>query len=163
MFKYKNVSDFRQSLVVKGKKVLLKPEDVVESDTELKYVFLEPVDISTPTTITGAASVTKKVDALQQTIADLQKSNVSDVQLKEVFDTLEELNDAVSEIRNKLNDFGGVINILKNNIDSISEKQNTITKNSEEDKKVYLKRLEMLKSAVMTLEQEVFTGEEPVK
>ena len=46
MYKYKNISDFRQSLVVKGKRVLLKPDDVVESDTELMAVFLEKVDTS---------------------------------------------------------------------------------------------------------------------
>ena len=158
MFKYKNISDFRQSLTVKGRRILLKPDDVVESDTELKYVFLEPVDASVPVTATGANSVTKRVDDLAQKLEGLEKEKeeLAKSQAQEIYDTVEEVDRAVKDLQTKYNDLTGIIKLLKQSVDTAANKADALEKTNTEDKKLYLRRLEMLKSAVMTIETEVF-------
>lgn len=158
MYKYKNISDFRQSLVVKGKRVLLKPEDVVESETELMAVFLEKVDTSTPVSIVSEAGVTKKVDDLQQRLDGLEKEKeeLAANQTKEVYDTIGELEAAIKALETKYSDLAGIMSLIKKNLDGATAQIQTVSNTNEADKKLYIKRLEMLKSAVMTIEQEVF-------
>jgi flagellar motility protein MotE (MotC chaperone) len=158
MFKYKNISDFRQSLVLKGKRVLLKPEDVIESETELKYVFLEPVDTSTPVTAKPLENAPKKVDVLEQKLASLEKEKeeIAATQAKEIYDTVEEIDKVVKDLQNKYSDLAGVLTLIKNRLDTTLEQAQKFEQTYDNDKKVYLRRLEMLKSAVMTIENEVF-------
>ena len=158
MYKYKNISDFRQSLVVKGKRVLLKPDDVVESESELMAVFLEKVDTNTPVSKVSEAGVTKKVDDLQQRLDGLEKEKEEIVanQTKEVYDTIGELETAIKALETKYADLAGIVSLIKKNIDGVAAQVQTVSNTNDTDKKLYTRRLEMLKSAVMTIEQEVF-------
>jgi len=112
MFKYRNISDFRQSMVLDGKRVLLKPDDVIESSTEIKSAFLELVESDTPITAT---------------LFELKK-NPS--------------NDDVQE--------------LKNMLKVLDEKYEKVISSIG-------RKLEMLKGAIKTVENEVFREEEPKK
>ena len=164
MYKYKNVSDFRQSMVIEGKRLLLKPDDVIESAVELKYVFLELVDSATPVSSTNATSVVKKVDVLQQRIDGLEKDKeeLASAQSKEIYDTVEEVDKNLKELQTKMADLTGIVKLLKGNIEAVSNTVQGLTNTTAEDKKIFVRRLEMLKSAVMTIEGEVFgSTEEP--
>lgn len=129
-YRFKNTSDFRQSLMIGGKRIMLVPGDVIESDRELKYVFLERVDDKTPVTAKGGAvaslfQLQHKIEKIQ-TDAQEQKVSSGEVQaLQQQITTLkEQLNDALETI-------------------------NTVKEQSE-------KRMGMLKSAVMTLQEDVY-------
>jgi prophage DNA circulation protein len=162
MYKYKNVSDFRQSMVVEGKRLLLKPDDVIESAVELKYVFLELVDSATPVSSTNATSVVKKVDVLQQRLDGLEKDKeeLAVAQSKEIYDTVEEVDKGLKELQTKMADLTGIVKLLKGNIEAVSNTVQGLANASTEDKKIFVRRLEMLKSAVMTIEGEVFGSTE---
>ncbi len=128
--KFKNTSDFRQSLMIGGKRIMLVPGDVIESDRELKYIFLERVDDKTPVTAKGGAvaslfQLQHKIEKIQ-TDAQEQKVSSSEVHaLQQQITTLkEQLNDALSSI--------------------------------EEIRLASDKRMGMLKSAVMTLQEDVY-------
>lgn len=43
MKKYKNISDFRQLIVIDNKRIFLNPGEIVESEKDLKYIFLSEV------------------------------------------------------------------------------------------------------------------------
>jgi tetrahydromethanopterin S-methyltransferase subunit B len=162
MFKYRNISDFRQSLVLKGKRILIKPDDVIESDTELKYVFLEQVDVTTPVTQISSSSVVRKVDDLEQKISTLEKEKEEMIasQSKEIYDTVEEIDKAVKDLQAKIGEVTGVLAGFKKAMDAISTQVNTLTTETSKDKALIMKRLEMVKTAVMTIEEEVFGGNE---
>lgn len=127
-YKYKSISDLRQSLVLKGVRVILKPGDVIESDTPIKSVFLEEVPKDTQVTVNKSVAVNKKVTDLQDSVDSLTESKM-----------------AVEELQRHVNELQSILKSLKSNVD--------------DNQGIILKRLEMLKSAIMTLETEIF-GEE---
>jgi predicted RNase H-like nuclease (RuvC/YqgF family) len=127
-YKYKSISDLRQSLVLKGARVILKPGDVIESDTPIKSVFLEEVPKDTQVTVNKTVAVNKKVTDLQDSVDSLTESKM-----------------AVEELQRHVNELQSILQSLKSNVD--------------DNQAIILKRLEMLKSAIMTLETEIF-GEE---
>ena len=127
-YKYKSISDLRQSLVIKGNRVILKPGDVIESDTQIKSVFLEEVPKDTQVTVNKSVAVNKKVTDLQDSVDSLTESKM-----------------AVEELQRQVTELQSILKSLKSNVD--------------DNQGIILKRLEMLKSAIMTLETEIF-GEE---
>jgi predicted RNase H-like nuclease (RuvC/YqgF family) len=127
-YKYKSISDLRQSLVLKGVRVILKPADVIESDNPIKSVFLEEVPKDTQVTVNKSVAVNKKVTDLQDSVDSLTESKM-----------------AVEELQRHVNELQNILKSLKSNVD--------------DNQTIILKRLEMLKSAIMTLETEIF-GEE---
>ena len=127
-YKYKSISDLRQSLVIKGNRVILKPGDVIESDTQIKSVFLEEVPKDTQVTVNKSVAVNKKVTDLQDSVDSLTESKM-----------------AVEELQRHVTELQSILKSLKSNVD--------------DNQGIILKRLEMLKSAIMTLETEIF-GEE---
>ena len=127
-YKYKSISDLRQSLVLKGVRVILKPADVIESDNPIKSVFLEEVPKDTQVTVNKSVAVNKKVTDLQDSVDSLTESKL-----------------AVAELQRHVTELQSILKSLKSNVD--------------DNQGIILKRLEMLKSAIMTLETEIF-GEE---
>jgi uncharacterized protein YlxW (UPF0749 family) len=127
-YKYKSISDLRQSLVLKGVRVILKPGDVIESDIPIKSVFLEEVAKDAQVTVNKSVAVNKKVTDLQDSVDSLSESKM-----------------AVEELQRQVNELQSILKSLKSNVD--------------DNQGIILKRLEMLKSAIMTLETEIF-GEE---
>jgi uncharacterized protein YlxW (UPF0749 family) len=127
-YKYKSISDLRQSLVLKGTRVILKPGDVIESETQIKSVFLEEVPKDTQVTVNKTVAVNKKVTDLQDSVDSLTESKM-----------------AVEELQRHVIELQSILKSLKSNVD--------------DNQAIILKRLEMLKSAIMTLEGEIF-GEE---
>jgi len=128
--KYKNNSDFRQSLMVGGKRIMLVPGDVIESDRELKYVFLERVDDKTPVTAKGGA-----VSSLFQLQHKLEKIQTEARELKVSSSEVQALQDQITTLKEQLNDALEAINAIKEQSE---------------------KRMGMLKSAVMTLQEDVY-------
>ena len=128
-YKYKSISDLRQSLVLKGTRVILKPGDVIESENQIKSVFLEEVPKDTQVTVNKTVAVNKKVTDLQDSVDSLTESKM-----------------AVEELQRHVNELQSILKSLKSNVD--------------DNQAIILKRLEMLKSAIMTLEGEIFGEEE---
>ncbi len=128
--KFKNTSEYRQSLTIGGKRIMLVPGDVIESDRELKYVFLERVDDKTPVTAkgTGVTSLFQLQHKLDNIQKETQESKVSSSEVQALQQQItalgEKINDALEEFRNT------------------SEQAN--------------RRMGMLKSAVMTLQEDVY-------
>jgi chromosome segregation ATPase len=129
-YRYKNGSDFRQSLMVGGKRIMLVPGDVIESDRELKYVFLERVDDKTPVT-----AKTATVSSLFQLQHKLEKIQTESQEQKVSSDEVQSLQQQITTLKEQLNDALEALSALRDNTD---------------------KRMGMLKSAVMTLQEDVY-------
>jgi hypothetical protein len=129
-YKFKNTSDFRQSLMVGGKRIMLVPGDVIESDRELKYIFLERVADNTPVTAKGGtvASLFQLQHKLDKIQTEAQESKVSS---------------------NEVQSLQQQITMLKEQLNDALEEITTVKEQSE-------KRMGMLKSAVMTLQEDVY-------
>jgi uncharacterized protein YdcH (DUF465 family) len=129
-YKYKNNSDFRQSLMVGGKRIMLVPGDVIESDRELKYIFLERVADNTPVTAKGASIAS--LFQLQHKLENIQKENEEQKVSSAEVTTLQQ---QITTLKEQLSDALEMIETVKNQTE---------------------KRMGMLKSAVMTLQEDVY-------
>lgn len=130
--KYKNTSELRQSIILNGKRFLLEPNQVIESPKELKYIFLEKVSDDTPVT----------------------PLKLSDKQLPffEIKNTIDEIKDNIT----KISDFDSLkkeVIKLNENINKFQEIINNFEKSIIPD--IY-KKMEMLKNAVMALQEDVY-------
>lgn len=128
--KYKNTSEFRQSLLIGGKRIMLVPGDVIESDRELKYIFLEKVPDNTPVTAKGGT-----VASLFQLQHKLEKIQTESQEQKVSSSEVQALQQQITALKEQLNDALETVNALRESSD---------------------KRMGMLKSAVMTLQEDVY-------
>ncbi len=174
MPKMRNISDFRQAIVINGSKKLMRPGDVIEVDRELKYIFLEPVPEDTPVTVgVASTSYSRLKTELEQLKTD--KENLSAVKNEEVEENLGAIQAAMNDLRqdvdDKVNEFSEGINsdiseindnlkALKTIFEGFKESRNN--KDIEQDDRFdkMMRRLEMLKSAVMTIEDAVYGEDE---
>ena len=129
-YRYKNSSDFRQSIMVGGKRAMLVPNDVIESDRELKYAFLERVDDKTPVTAKGA-TVTSLFQ-LQNKIEKIQS----------------EANARMASTTE--------IEIIQHQIALLKEQMSVAADAISKMRETTDRRMSMLKSAVMTLQEDVY-------
>lgn len=174
MPKYRNVSDFRQALVINGNKKLMRPGDVIDVDKELRYVFLEQVSDDTPVTIGGAStSYSRLKNELEQLKSD--KDNLAAVKTEAVEENIGAIQAAMNDLRqdvdDKINDAADGLSSdmaeIANNLKALKVifegfKESRTTKDAEQDEKFdkIVRRLEMLKSAVMTIEDAVYGEDE---
>lgn len=128
--RYKNGSELRQSLMIGGKRIILVSGDVIESDRELKYDFLERVDDNTPITAKGGA-----VTSLFQLQRKLEKIQTETQEQKVSSDEVQALQQQITTLKEQLTDALENMNTIKENVD---------------------RRMSMLKSAVMTLQEDVY-------
>ncbi|MCS7317450.1 MAG: hypothetical protein NZZ41_03895 [Candidatus Dojkabacteria bacterium] len=130
--KYKNISPFKQSIIFHGKRIILEPNQVIESDHEMKYIFLEKVDDNTP--------ISQPKDFLQNTFFDL----------KYKLDSIQENVVNNKEIKNKIEEIEKKLEFIFTKISQIEEILN------KEVKYGINRKMEMLKTAVMTLQEDFY-------
>jgi len=174
MFKYRNVSDFRQSVTVAGVKKLLRPGDVFQSEREMRFAFLEPVSTDTPVTV-GTTSI-PVFNRLEQELEQLKvdKEAASIANSGEIMEAVNRVKANMADLRKDLTEeIHGIHDSLESSFSEINEKiaglkamfDNFKTGSDRRDQEHTeaiertLRRLEMVKSAIMTLEGVVY-GEE---
>ena len=160
-YKMQNISDFRQSYVLGGKRVLLLPGDVIEVEREVSEIFLERVPDDTPVTFTAGRRV-RKVDELVSKVQELEneKENISLAKTDEVMQDIGTIRALINDLRS---DIGEEIDkvkeqnvALKSIITSHKEKYDNMVSEYEKEKETMNRRLGILKSAMMTMEEEIF-------
>ena len=140
MVKMRNTSDFRQAVTIGGTRVLMLPNDVIESSKALSYVWLEEVDDDAPVTVTAS----RRVSSLKNTVDALRTANADAVvtskeELDELKKSIEESSlPLAEELDNTQRDLIG----LKEELESF---KNTVHR-----------RLEIMKSAMMTMQQDFY-------
>lgn len=173
--RYKNISDFHQSIILNGSKRLLRPDDVFETDRELNFIFLERVDDSTPVTLgeKSSSTIDKVKTDLEKEIEELKKEKESTSiatsdEIKELISkltvSLEENNKHTEEVSQTIDE---EIRELRENLVSLKEifsknKELMLEKDKEVNDKIQkaFKRLEMTKHAIITLENVVHGDDE---
>jgi hypothetical protein len=133
MIKYKNVSGFRQVLIIGGKKVIVNDGDVFEKDSEFEEDGFVRVSDLEKVTVEGTYS---------------RKSNFTPITT-----TLDLLNDKVKEVEKsvKNTDMEPILNSLKLNEDMIAN----LEKDFKKFESTCTKRLEILKKAINFIEKEM--------
>lgn len=143
--KYQNVSGFRQVIVVEGKKTVVFEDQVIEVSHELFNPAFEKV--ADNSVVTFKARTIKKPSSNQENISLVQfESKLEEV--KKDSATADDVTQAVSKITE-----------LESNVAKSQSKHGSelaeFKKEFSEFKILALKRMEILKSAVKTLEYEV--------
>lgn len=143
--KYQNVSGFRQVVVIEGKKTVVFEDHVIEVARELFHPGFEKV--SDDTEVTYKSRTIKKPNSTQENISLVQFETKLE-EVKKDTATTEDVTQAVSKITE-----------LESTVAKSHSKHGTeladLRKEFSEFKVIALKRMEILKSAVKTLEFEV--------
>lgn len=161
MYKYCNVSDFRQSMVFKGNRILLRPGDVIESDSELREIFLERVEDDTPVTFINGR-YTRQVDRLAEKVNELEKDkeNLAVAKTVDVQQNVSAIQAAMNDLRTDMSEeieqIRETVRALKEMYQGQKESLNKIKEDEEKNKDVVNRRLDILKRAMMTMEEELY-------
>lgn len=145
MAKFKNVTGFNQAVIIKGKKTLVRNNEVLEAISSFVQEGFEKVPDDTPVTV-GRSRIVKTassetVKALQEEIAKLKEMQGGDAeQFAELQQKLEQL-----EIENQKTD---ELNSIESKINELSEKALTFSGDAEQD-------LKELKDLVGALQENV--------
>ena len=138
--KYQNTSGFRQVLVIEGKKSVVFADDVVEVSHELFNPSFEKVDDSTEVTFKFRSIKKQSSDTDKLTITNFE--NQLEVVKKEASDAsatkISELEESITK-----------------SATSQGSELSTLKKEFAEFKVLALKRFEILKNVIQTLEYEV--------
>lgn len=130
--KFQNNSGMRQSIVIAGQRTQLLDGDVVESDRDLKFAFLEKVDEATSTTVQPGKRFSSVLN-LQQKVSSLESQR-------------EHLSQTSSGEIQKLTEDN---TRLKEEIASLSERQESLEGDT-------ARKLEMMKSAIMMIQEDFY-------
>lgn len=142
--KYKNTSGFRQVLMMDGKKCVVFPDDVVEVSRELINAAFEQVE--------DDAEVTYKARTIKKPSSSEEKVNFSDFENK--IDEVKKQAEVIA--KTKLSEAAKNTDVKLSELQaSQANELSTIRSELTELKSVVFRRLEILKSAVKTLEYEV--------
>lgn len=153
-YKLKNVSDYRQSIVLGGKRVLLQPDDVFESDREMKYVWLERVPDETPVTV-GHGGRPTNLSSIQEKLQELEtnKSQAAVAGAEEI----QAIAHAVEEVRQEIeSNTEKTAASLNESIRDLTAKVEGLAGELDRNNKKTERRLEMMKGAIMTLQEDVY-------
>jgi ElaB/YqjD/DUF883 family membrane-anchored ribosome-binding protein len=126
--KYKNTSGFRSVVVISGKKTIVFPDDVIDYPGELFNASFDKV--------ADDASITHKDRAIKK---PSQQNN----------EQFSQLQDKLTEVKKDTD------SILEETNSKTSSEINELRKEIEAFKGLVIKRMEILKSAVQTLEYEL--------
>lgn len=143
MVKMKNVSDFRQAITVSGTRVLMMPDDVIELSKLSTLIWLEEVPENTPITITPSRRVVSVSD-LQEKINELKENTISA--------SREELD----EIKQSIQSSSEIIKPLEDEIHQTHGEVGKLAEDFESFKNIVHRRLEMMRGALMTLQQDFY-------
>jgi chemotaxis protein histidine kinase CheA len=153
--KLKNISDYRQSIVLGGRRTLLLPDDVFESDRELKYVFLEVVPDDTPVTVGRSGKRNSNLESIQEKLQELesQKSQAATAGAQEI----EAIAHAIEEVRQEIEQTAEqATKPVLEQVLGIADQLDNFAERMERFEKQTVKRLEMMKGAIMTLQEDVY-------
>lgn len=131
--KYKNTSGFRQFIVIEGKKTVVFADDVVDVGHELINAAFERVN--------DTAVVTHKARTIKKPTSSDEKVNFTDLETK-----IESVKKEAAEVASTQ-----LTELKSTQVSELTAIRNELT----EFKALVIKRLEILKSVVKTLEYEV--------
>lgn len=137
--KFKNISGFRQVIVQEGKKVVVFADDVIEVSHDLINAAFEKV--AENSTVTFKARSIKKPASNQENLAIVQEIRNASASTEDVVQAVSKINELESVVSKSQSEQGIELSNLKREFT--------------EFKTLALKRMEILKSAVKTLEFEV--------
>ena len=147
-FKLQNTSDFRQAVVVEGNRILMLPDDVIEANRLISYVWLEQVADDTPVTVTAS----RRISTLKSRMEELQNANAD-----AVISSRDELDDLEESIKNSANDvLECALAPITNELDKTQNDIASLLANYQEFKNTMTRRLEIMKGAMMTLQQDFY-------
>ncbi len=137
--KFKNISGFRQVIVQEGKKVVVFADDVIEVSHDLINAAFDKVPENTE--VTFKARSIKKPASNQENLAIVQEIRNATAASEDVITAVSKITELESTV-------------TKSQIEQGTELSN-LRKEFTDFKAVVLRRMEILKSAVTTLEFEV--------
>lgn len=140
----RNGSDFRQQVTINGTRVLMLPNDVIEADKVLPQVWLEQVSDDTPVTVTPS----RRVASLKNQVEALKTANKDAVITGK--EELEELRKSIQESANTV-----LVNVSEE-VDKTQQDLSKLFEDYHEFKKTIMRRLEILKGAMMTMQQDFY-------
>lgn len=150
---YRSTSDFSHSLVLSGRKYLIRPGEVIKSDTKLSYIFLEEVSDSVQATVKEAYQGNRA--KLQQTVSVLEQQKEEIKSASQA--TIESLKQEIEQLKDKIDkDISDLTDQINKQLNDIETKENENRKKDEEFKNTTNKRLNILKDAIRTMEEEVY-------
>ncbi len=144
MPRFRNSSDFRQAVTIAGTRVLMLPNDVIESSSPLTQIWLEQVSDNTPITVTPS----RRVASLKNQVEALKTANKDAVITgKEELDSLRQ---SIEESANS------VLENVNEELDKTQRDLKGLFDDYQEFKKTIMRRLEILKGAMMTMQQDFY-------
>ena len=146
MVKFRNTSDFRQAIVVGGNRILMMPNDVVELPKAVPYVWLEEVPSDTPVTITSARRVVS-VSELQDRLTEIQEAGLTASR-----EEIEEIKQSIQSSSESLKPLEDEIHQTHDSLEKLIEEFTSF-------KNIVHRRMEIMKGALMTLQQDVYDVE----
>lgn len=146
--KYRNSSEFRQAIVVGGKRVLMLPGDVVESSKELTVVWLEQVSDDTKVTVTPS----RRVSSIKTQVEQIKTANKDAVVAGK--EELENLTKSIKESAEEA--ISESVGPLASELDKTQKDLAAITEEYEKFKETVMRRMDIMKSAMMTLQQDFY-------
>jgi DNA anti-recombination protein RmuC len=153
--KYRSISEHIHTVVISGKKYIVRPGDIFESSIPLNYVFLEQVeDTAKPTTLRQSTfqSVKSKLDSLEQ-----DKNAVNEKVSSQVNERVEYLADLIQQLKSQVSsDIQKVVDDVNESLSEFKATQDHSTASIDEFKKTTNRRLSILKEAVQSIENEVY-------
>jgi len=149
--KFASVSDFRHTIIIQGKKYLINPGDVIESPTQLNYIFLQQVSDDTPIT----NKLPYQGNKLQQQVSNLQqeKDHVVTTSSAGIEQLKQQLESLSAKFDKDMDDLTKQIN------ERFEENEKADLSNKQSDSKFKEdtnRRLGILKDAVRSMEEEIF-------
>ena len=151
--KYKNTSGLKQIAVINGKKEIIPNGVVIEVDRDMIHPAFERVDDATPATFNKRVSKFVKNDSLeslQKQITAMKKDTDGIASLSEAVALTDTLSKQVGELSQKTNDLD-----LRDDIAELNANMGSMKEAYDSKFDLVLKRLEILKNAIQTIELEV--------
>jgi len=151
--KYKNNSGLKQIAIINGKKEIIPNGVVFENERAIIHPGFDQVDETTPVTFKKLIPKLVKsdsLDSMQQQIDAIQKDTQGIASLSESVALTANLSKQVSELSQKTNDLD-----LRDNITELVNSIATMKSESDDKFTIVMKRLEILKNAIQTIELEV--------
>ena len=147
--KYKNNSGLKQIAIINGKKEIIPNGVIFETERDIIHPGFEKVDDATPVTFKKLAPKLVKsdsLDSIQRQINDIKK----DTSVSESVALTQSLSKQVAELAQKTENLD-----LRDVLVQMQETMSNLKNESDEKFTMVLKRLEILKNAVQTIELEV--------
>lgn len=150
MAKFKNVSGFRQFVILSGKKTIVGDGRVIEKEEGwIQHGFQQVAD-DTPVTVVEGVSRLGRTTPLPDTLEELQK------RLQEVETSVEKsVSDEATKVTKVSTEIHAEVEELRNLLDGLGEGYNELKGELGGIKELVSRRMEIIKTAINVMESEM--------